>query len=43
MIDVILKRFAQPDETRTFSKGKFDLIHIGSMTLTKNPTVLISK
>ena len=33
MLDVILKRFDQPDETRTFSKGKFDLVHIGGMTI----------
>ena len=33
MLDVILKRFDQPDETRTFSKGKFDLVHLGGMTI----------
>jgi len=33
MLDVILKRFDQPDEVRTFPKGKFELIHIGGMTI----------
>jgi quercetin dioxygenase-like cupin family protein len=33
MLEVILKRFDQPDETRTFSKGKFDLVRIGGMTI----------
>lgn len=33
MFDVILKRFEQPDEVRKFEKGKFELIHIGGMTI----------
>ena len=33
MVDVILKRFEEPDETRSFSKGKFELVHIGGMTI----------
>ncbi len=33
MLDVILKRFETPDETRVFPKGRFDLIHIGGMTI----------
>src|SRR5262245_35762944 len=33
MYDVILKSFDEPDETRTFSKGKFDLVRIGGMTI----------
>ncbi len=33
MLDVILKRFEQPDETRAFPKGRFDLINIGGMTI----------
>ena len=33
MNDVILKRFDQPDETREFEKGKFEIVHIGRMTL----------
>ncbi len=31
--DVILKRFEHPDETRTFEKGKFELVNIGGMTI----------
>ncbi len=31
--DVILKRFDTPDETRTFPRGKFELVRIGGMTL----------
>jgi quercetin dioxygenase-like cupin family protein len=31
--DVILKRLEHPDETREFEKGKFELIHIGGMTI----------
>ena len=33
MVDVVLKRFEEPDETRSFSKGKFELVHIGGMTI----------
>ena len=33
MYDTILKRFEQPDEVRTFEKGKFELIHLGGMTI----------
>ncbi len=33
MTEVILKRFDQPDETRTFPKGKFEIVHIGGMTI----------
>jgi hypothetical protein len=33
MVDVILKRFDNPDETRTFSNGKFDLVRIGGMVI----------
>jgi quercetin dioxygenase-like cupin family protein len=33
MLDVILKRFDAPDETRIFEKGKFEIIHIGGMTI----------
>jgi quercetin dioxygenase-like cupin family protein len=31
--DVILKRFEQPDEMRTFAKGRFEVNHIGGMTI----------
>ena len=33
MNDVILKRFEQPDEVRTFEKGKFELVQVGGMTI----------
>jgi len=33
MLDVILKRFDQPDEVRNFPKGKFELVHVGGMTI----------
>jgi hypothetical protein len=33
MNDVILKRFETPDETRVFEKGKFEIIHIGGLTI----------
>jgi hypothetical protein len=33
MYEVILKRFENPDETRTFEKGKFELVHLGGMTI----------
>jgi hypothetical protein len=32
-IDVVLKRFDQPDEVREFTRGKFELVHIGGMTI----------
>lgn len=33
MQEVILKRFELPDEVRTFEKGRFELVHIGGMTI----------
>ena len=36
MNDVILKRFEQPDEVRTFEKGKFELVHVGAAAGTKS-------
>jgi len=33
MLHVILKQFETCDELRTFEKGKFEVIHIGGMTL----------
>ena len=32
-IDVILKRFEQPDEVRNFEKGMFETVRIGGMTI----------
>lgn len=31
--DVILKHFDQPDEVRTFPKGRFELVTLGGMTI----------
>ena len=33
MLDVILKRFEEPDEVRVFEKGKFELVTVGGMTI----------
>ena len=33
MLDVILKRFETPDETRLFDKGKFEIVQIGGVTI----------
>ncbi len=33
MIEVILKRFENPDETTTFEKGRFDTVTLGGMTI----------
>ena len=32
-MEVILKRFESPDETRVFENGKFEIINIGGMTI----------
>ena len=31
--DVILKRFEQPDEVRELMKGRFELVHLGGLTI----------
>ena len=33
MNEVVLKRFEKPDETRTFEKGKFEVIRVGELTI----------
>jgi uncharacterized RmlC-like cupin family protein len=33
MMDVVLKRFDDPDERRTFPKGLFEVVKIGGMTI----------
>jgi hypothetical protein len=33
VLDAVLKSFNQPDETRTFDKGKFELITLGGITI----------
>ena len=32
-VDVILRRFESPDETRTLIKGKFEIVTLGGMTI----------
>lgn len=32
-LSVILKRFETPDETRLLTKGRFDLVHLGGLTI----------
>lgn len=32
-INIVLKRFKAPDEVRDMEKGKFELVHIGGMTI----------
>jgi hypothetical protein len=33
MNEVVLKRFETPDETREFEKGKFEIVHVGGLTI----------
>ena len=33
MMDVILKRFESPDETRVLVKGKFEIVTLGGVTI----------
>jgi quercetin dioxygenase-like cupin family protein len=33
VLEVILKRFDEPDEVRHFERGKFEVVHIGGMTI----------
>jgi mannose-6-phosphate isomerase-like protein (cupin superfamily) len=32
-LETVLRRFDQPDEVRTFSKGRFELVALGGMTI----------
>src|SRR5262245_50106824 len=32
-IEVTLRRFESPDETRVMEKGKFEVVHIGGLTV----------
>ena len=32
-LDVILRRFDQPDEVRTFEKGRFEIVRLGGLTI----------
>lgn len=33
MLDVIIKRFEKPDEVREMTKGRFELVRIGGLTI----------
>ena len=33
MLEVVLKRFENPDETRLFEKGRFEIVNIGGMMI----------
>jgi hypothetical protein len=33
MQSTVLKRFESPDETRTFGKGRFEVVRMGTMTI----------
>jgi len=33
MVDVILKRFEMPDETRVLAKGRFEIVTLGGVTI----------
>jgi uncharacterized RmlC-like cupin family protein len=33
MLDVLLRRFESPDETRVFDKGRFEIVRIGGLTV----------
>jgi hypothetical protein len=33
MKDAILKQFENPDEVRQFEKGRFEIVHLGGMTI----------
>ena len=32
-LDIVLRRFEQPDEVREMTKGRFELIHLGGLTI----------
>jgi hypothetical protein len=32
-VDVLIKRFEVPDETRVMPRGKFEIIHLGGLTI----------
>ena len=35
MLEMVSKRFENPDETRSFEKGKLELVRVGEMTIAK--------
>jgi hypothetical protein len=32
-MDVLLKRFEQPDDVRDMPRGRFEIVHVGAMTI----------
>jgi hypothetical protein len=38
MLEAIVRRFDEPDEVRTFEKGKFELVHVGGKQVMKDRT-----
>jgi len=41
MLETVLKRFEEPDEVRTFEKGKFEILRVGGMTIGTGFTLFI--
>ena len=41
MIRVILKRFETPDETRVLTKGKFEIVRLGALTIGRESDLTI--
>ena len=41
MIEVILKRFEEPDEVTTFEKGTFETVTLGGMTIGRATSLAI--
>jgi len=33
MVEVMLKQFDKPDEVRVFDKGRFEVVHVGGITI----------
>jgi hypothetical protein len=33
VLEIVLKRFEQPDEVRTFTKGRLELVRLGGVTI----------
>jgi len=33
MLDITLKQFEMPDESRVFQKGAFEIVNVGGMTI----------
>jgi hypothetical protein len=37
MLDVIRRRFEEPDETRVMPRGRFDVVRLGGVTVGRAP------